>query len=131
MKASLDNLFIIMEADSFLTQAETALKSKGEDCIASELLKLQQDCGEQISRRFEEPGEIAHGPISASLDASYEPVTQKRLENTLQKIREALPSDLSANMTDLMSKLGIAEPETCSSAVVIKNNSVGVELNRD
>lgn len=106
----LDNLFIIAEATPFLEQAEAELYQSGNAETARNLNKLMQDTGVQIDREMNgfDENEPAPGPQTAALNASYEPVTPRRLYVLLDAAARLGPHALCADpLNDLARSLPI------------------------
>lgn len=114
-QATMEQLFPILEAGEpggLLDQAESALRSAGQEPLADAYLKLQQDAGLELNPEFDpDDRSNAPGPLSAALYAAYEPVTTERLQSVMTNVHQALPAgDLKNEFKQFMDGLGLAPP---------------------
>jgi len=87
MTLSNNELYPILVASQLLDKVEAALRSTGNDKIANDLVKLQQDAN---AFTWYDAENAATGPDSAQFIADYKPVTAARLNRVLQSSYDRL-----------------------------------------
>ena len=112
-RATMDQLFALAAASPLLDEAEQELRQRGQDKLADNLVKLQQDAGLQLEREMNgyDEGTPAPGPQTAALNAAYQPVTYARLDMLRQVHDHLSPGDLKSGLSDLLRETGVEAPQ--------------------
>jgi len=106
-------LIAITEQSPLLDSVEQNLRTAGQALQADTLVKLQQDVGLELDPMFdpEEPT-TPPGPISASLQAAYQPVTVERLAQLHPLLALITDATLKAEFKTFVQTIAPTPPAT-------------------